>query len=262
MKIIELERVCQNCNNFFPASVDDITEFVICLNDEEFEPFIGELLENYNYACCQSLVDEKKFTGDREACSDFSQIEIVDSIEIDENSAFGKELISSIRSGNLNEKILEDLIVKEQLRNIDLKNLPVDQYYKKLKSPDPEERTTAISGLHGLIAFGNKEAFQKLFEYLKQLPPPETIEEVHIKIDMLRRLEYSDNRSLLIPVLIDELYDTPSNNTTRQWISAIFRFLEHSPYNEIHDSLIKMINDKRFSYRLKKKMKNIIYRQG
>jgi hypothetical protein len=39
----ELERVCFNCNHFFPASIQGPTEFGICLNDKEFEPFIDEL---------------------------------------------------------------------------------------------------------------------------------------------------------------------------------------------------------------------------
>ena len=202
----ELERVCFNCNNFFPASVDDITEFGICLNDEEFEPFIDELIDNYNYACCQALVDKKKFTGDREACPEFSEVEVGESIEIDENSEFGKKLISAIKSGNINKETLEDLIIEEQLRNIDLKTLPVDRYFEQLKSPKPGERNAAISSLGALIAGGNKEAFEVLCEYFKDLPPPKTIEEVH-------------------------------------------------------GPLMKMLKDKRFSYRLKKKMKDIMSRQ-
>lgn len=254
----ELERVCFNCNNFFPASMDDTTEFGICLNDKELEPFIDELIENYNYACCQALVDEKKFTGDSEACAEFSEIEEAESIEIDENSGFEKKLISAIKSGNINKEILEDLIIEEQLRNIDLKTLPVDRYSERLKSPKPEERKAAISSLGGLISSGNKEAFEVLFEYFKDLPPPNTIEEVHLKIDLLRKLEYRGPRSVLIPILISEIYDTPSNNTTRQWISAIFRSFEKSPYAEVRGPLLKMLKDKRFSYRLKKKMKDIL----
>ena len=254
----ELERVCQNCNYFFPESIDKISECGICLNDEEFEPFIDELLENYNYVCCQSLVDKKKFSGNREACLDFSEIEIDECIEIDEDSEFRSELLSLIKAGNSNKEALEDLLIKEQLRSMDLKTLPVDKYSERLKSPKPGERNAAISGLRGLIASGNEEAIKLLIEYLKQLPAPEAIEEVHFNIYILESLEYSDSRSLLIPILIDKLYNTPSNNTTRQWISAIFRFLEHSPYEKIANPLSKMLKGKIFSYRLKKKIKDII----
>jgi len=257
----EHERVCFNCNNFFPANMDDTTEFGICLNDKEFEPYIEELLDNYNYACCQALVDEKKFTGDCEACPEFSEIDVEGSIKIDENSEFGKKLISAINSGNLDKETVEDLIIEEQLRNIDLKTLPVDRYPEKLQSPKPEERNSAISSLGGLVSSGNKEAFKVLYEYFKDLPPPKTIEEVHFKIDLLRKLEYRGSMPILIPILISEIYDTPSNNTTRQWISAIFKSLENSLYEDVRGPLQKMLKDKMFSHRLKKKMKDILSRQ-
>jgi len=253
----ELERVCCNCNNFFPATMDDTTEFGICLNDKEFEPFIDELLDNYNYACCKALVEEKKFTGDSEACPEFSEVDATEFIEIDENSRFGKKLISTIKSGNMKEK-LDALIIEEQLRNIDLKTLPVDKYLDRLKGPDPQERNGAISSLSALITCGNEEAFEVLFEYFKKLPPPKKLEEVHFKIDLLQRLETRGAKAELIPLLISDLYETPSNNTTRQWIRAILRSLKKSPYEEVRSPLLKMLKDKRFSYRLKKKMKDIL----
>ena len=61
---------------------------------------------------------------------------------------------------------------------------------------------------------------------------------------------------------MEELYKTPSNNTTRQWISELFRFLENCPLEEVSEQLNKMIKDKRFSYRLKQKIKNILYRDN
>lgn len=254
----KLLRICLNCNHFFPATTSDITEFGICLNDEEFEPFIDELIENCNYSCCQTLVDEKKFDGNCETCSDYSEIDMDGCIEFDENSKFGRILCSAIESGNFSKEILEELIL-EKIKTIDFKTLPVDKYSDKLGSPKPEKRHAAIAGLGGLIAQGNKGAFKMLFEYLQQLPSPKTIEKVHFKIDILRRLEHSDSKLLLIPLLINELYNTPSNNTTRQWISAIFKFFQHCPYEEIRDPLTEMLSDKRFSYRLKKKMKDILY---
>jgi hypothetical protein len=113
----EFERVCFNCNNFFPTTMDDPTEFGICLNEKEFEPFIDELVDNYNYAPCQSLVDKKKFAGDSEACLEFSEIDESESFEIDEKSVLGKKIISAIKSGTIDKEMWEDLIIEEQLRN-------------------------------------------------------------------------------------------------------------------------------------------------
>ena len=79
----ELEAICLNCNSFFPANIGPI-EFGICLIDEAFEPFIDELLENPETASCQELIKSKQFSGEKEACSDFEEME--PGIEIDENS--------------------------------------------------------------------------------------------------------------------------------------------------------------------------------
>lgn len=233
----------------------EATEFGICLNDEEFEPFIEELLENSNYAPCQDLIDRKKFEGDREACEEFEEME---SIEIDDNTPLGRELSRLIRVGEFTPETFEEALLEEQIRNIDWTTMPVDQYEAQLKDPALENRRKAISSLGAMISLGNKEAFVVLFKSLKGLPPPETIEDVHFKKEILRHLDRSETREVLLPYLIDELYRISSNNTTRQWISDIFRFLEYSPIELVREPLEQMMKDKRFSYRLKQKMKNIL----
>lgn len=129
-------RICNNCNYFFPATMEEYTEFGICLNDKEFEPFLEELIDNSNYACCQSLVDRKKFIRDREACPDFSEIE--EGFEIDEDSEFARELRSLMKSGQLNRETFEELLIMEQIRKIDFTTLPVDKHAENLRDPDPK----------------------------------------------------------------------------------------------------------------------------
>ena len=73
----QLERICFNCNYFFPSRAE-ATEFGICLEDKDFEPYIDELLENLNYSCCQELIQEKEFPGDKDACNQFEEAEIID----------------------------------------------------------------------------------------------------------------------------------------------------------------------------------------
>lgn len=250
----KLEAICFNCNQFFPTSMDEPTEFGICLSDNAFEPFIDELLENPKTASCQELIHCKKFSGEQEACHDFEEIE--EGIEIDENSPLGVALSRLIETGELNRESFKAALLEEQIRNIDWKTIPVDQYVTQLNSSDPKEQQTAISGLSGLIALGNMEAFHELFIFFKQLPSPTTIAEVHFKIELLRHFNHSSTRTMLIPEY--ELYQTASNNTTRQWITEIFRFLESSPRGEIREPLEKMLRDKRFSHRLKKKMRKIL----
>ncbi|MBT4288609.1 MAG: hypothetical protein HOD92_14885 [Deltaproteobacteria bacterium] len=251
----KLERICFNCNQFFLISYSKPTEFGICISDQVFDPFIDELLKDPDSAPCQDLINLKKFTGEKEPCDEFEELE---EVEIDDNSPLGLELSRLGKTGNLDFETYKEVILEEKIRNIDWKTVPVEKYATQLKNSDPGEQKVAISNLCGLIVLGNNKAFKELSIYFKQLLPPKTIEEVHSRKELLRHLKLAKNRELLIPQLIDELYRTPSNNTTRQWISDIFQFLGDSPLEKIRAPLEKMLKDKRFSYRLKKKIKNIL----
>jgi len=247
----ELERICINCSLFLPAVKDELTEFGICLNDEAFEPYIDELLGKSNYDCCKDLIELKKFSGEREACPDF---DLGERIEIDDNSELGRAILSALKKGPLDPETFETLLLEEQIRRIDFKTLPIDRHVKNLKSPKPEERDAALTNLENLARAGNKAAFREVLDYLKQLPPLTTIEEVHFKLDMLEHLKRPEFRPLLTQLLLDELYNTPSNRTTRQWISAILEFLRGCSEEDVREPLEKMISEKRFSYKLKKKL--------
>jgi len=48
----ESDRVCFNCNYFFPAG-EEMTEYGICLEDNDFDPYIEDLLENFDFASCR-----------------------------------------------------------------------------------------------------------------------------------------------------------------------------------------------------------------
>lgn len=76
MKKEPLERVCFNCNYFFPSRTE-ASEYGICLEDKDFEPFIDELMENLNYSCCQELIQTKEFPGDQDACNKYDEAEII-----------------------------------------------------------------------------------------------------------------------------------------------------------------------------------------
>jgi len=253
----DLEAICFNCNQFLPISMDEPTEFGICLNDKVFEPFIDELLENPKTASCQDLITWKKFSGEKEACDNFEEVE---TIEIDDNSPLGIELSRLRKTDDLNIESFKMALLEEQIKNIDWKTMPVDKSVAQLKSSNLKEQNAAISNLAALIIHGNIDAFNELFIFFEQLPPPKTTKEVHFKMELLRHLTLSDKKIILIPHLIDELYRTASNNTTRQWISKIFQFLECVPRENVQEPLEKMLRDKRFSYRLKKKIKNILYK--
>ncbi len=251
----ELERICFNCNQFFPIIIREPTEFGICLNDNAFEPYIDELLENSNYASCQELIDSKKFSGGQKACDSFDAVECM---EIPMDGALERELLHAGKTGKFNLDSLKAAVLEDKISSIDWKNLSVDKHAAQLKSSDTSEQRAAISGLRALIVSGNMRASEELVNFFKQLPPPATIGEVHFKQELLRGMNDMNTRKLLLPPLIHELYRTPSNRTTRQWISDIFRFLEGYSFEELREPLEKMLIDRKFSHKLKAKIKYIM----
>lgn len=254
----ELESICFNCNYFFPDTMNEFTEFGICLNDPVFEPYIDELLKDPDTASCHQLIQDNKFSGECNICDDFEVIE--ERIEIDDDSSLGLVLSELKESGNLTSDAFQSAVLENQLKDMNLGSLPVDGYKANLFSSDSEKQKEAVLSLGALISNGNKKAFDLLFAFFKELPPPSTISEVHFKIDILKRLKYAESKNILIPILVNELYQTDSNNTTRQWITAIFKFLESCPREGVHEPLKNMLKDKKFSYRLKQKIKHILNR--
>lgn len=255
MESEELERICFNCSYFFPASEERMTEYGICLYDEAFEPFAEELLENCNYSSCKELIEEKRFHGDTKACKHFEESEM---IEIDDETHLGKELKKLEKSGKLDMEAIETAILYDKIDKIDWKTLPVDGYLAGLNSSDKSKQLKAVSSLAGLANLGNKKARNQLIKYFKNLPTPSTLAEVHFKMRVFDHVEYIKNKSDIVPLLINELYYIQSNNTTRQWIAKILKYLERCPADKVCGPLEKLLQKRKFSYRLKNKIQNTI----
>ncbi len=254
----ETEKTCFDCVDFFPTLIDGPTADGICLKDKEFEPFIDELLGKENYACCLELIKRKKFDGNRDACPAFEQAE-TESIEIDESTPFGRDLVAAVESGEFDKEKLQQLIFEEQIRRIDFKTLPVERYLEDLRSPVIKKRNGAIASLGALAIQGNEAAFRELLVFLEDLPQIETIDDVHLRLMILRHLERQEFRPLMTSYLLDQLEHVPSNNTTRQWISRILDFFKFVPLEYIQEPLEDMMRKGRFSYRLKQRVKELLY---
>ncbi|HYK87529.1 MAG TPA: hypothetical protein VE398_02080, partial [Acidobacteriota bacterium] len=116
----------------------------------------------------------------------------------------------------------------------------------------------AISSLGALIALGNPEAFEAVLRFLASLPPPTTLREVHLKSRILHQLSSVKHREAVVPYLMEELGRTKSDNTTRQWILEILQFLERCPLQVMREPLEQMLADGRFSFKLKRRVLNLI----
>jgi hypothetical protein len=85
------------------------------------------------------------------------------------------------------------------------------------------------------------------------------VEQTHFRVEILRQLGYTQSFRLeLAHLLVKDLFRTPSNNTTRGWYTAVFRFFESSPADIAEKALSPMLDSKQFSYRIKKRVKTIL----
>jgi hypothetical protein len=257
---LELARVCTNCNNCFPSE-PFASDFAICLNDPEFEPYLDEILEGQDFSRCQDLVRQKRFSWEQEACPDFDPIE-----SSDEGIPLSSELSSAIdqlaKDGHLTAETFQQAIYKDMLDKIDWANVPVEDNVENLNNAKTlKKRSAAVQSLGGLISLNNKAAFNALFSYLKDLPPPITVEQTHFRVEILRQLKHTHKfRKKLARLLVKDLFRTPSNNKTRGWYTAVFRFFEGSSVNIAKETLAPMLVSPQFSYRIKKRIKNILER--
>ena len=254
----ELERLCTNCNYSFPSEPYG-SDFAICLNDPEFEPYLDDLFDNQDFSRCQELVKQKRFPWDQEACPDFDPVDVTD-----EDIPLSPELSSAIeqlaRDGELTAETLELAILGDMVDKIDWANMPVEQYIERLNNADtPEAREEAVRDFGVLISHGNRVAYDALCGYLKDLPPPTTVEQTHFRIaifrEISRTLKYKGD---LAQLLVEDLFRTPSNNTTRSWYTIVFRFFKGMPLDIAEKALLPMLDSPQFSYRIKKRVKGIL----
>ena len=146
--------------------------------------------------------------------------------------------------------------------NIDWSKQPVNHYRNPLRSSCVNIQKDAISSLGGLVAMNNSEAFDLLFEYLMSLVPSQNTDTTNLMLDLLHNLHPYQNRKKLIEPLVDTLFQTESNNQTRQWYTAVFNFLENCEIEDAEKYLIKIKKSNHFSYRIKKKIDDIIERES
>ena len=118
---------------------------------------------------------------------------------------------------------------------------------------EEKEKNKAISALLYLMNFNNKNAFDIILSFYKNLPPVESIDDVHFRLKILDRFYYfniNKNCSIdLIEMLVGELYKMHSNNTTRQLFSSILEFLSNPrcEFDIVIDKLSWLLNNKKFS---------------
>ena len=253
----ELERLCGNCHAVHPAEPFQ-SDFAICLNDPELEPYLDDILERQDFSRCQDLVLRKRFAWDREVCDDFDP---VDDVGEEWSPELTAKVMKLAEDGDLTAETFQQAVLDDAFDRTDWSSAPIDGCVRKLKeSKTLDAREEALNPFGFFIAHRNKAAFDALCEYLRALPPAETLEDKALRIEILRQLqvnwEYQRELALL---LVEDLLRTASNNTTRGWYSEVLYFFERRCPPEIaEEALPPMLDSPHFSYRIKTRVRGIL----
>jgi len=236
-----LDRICFNCSSFFTDVNDLGGDFGVCVMDEAFEEYLDEIIENSDFSSCIDLYKEKSFDGNRDVCSDYAEIEIIEFEELE--------------NGNqMTEEEAEQYF--ESLRTQDVSNIAELLYSKE------KEKNKAISTLLNYIGFRNKNAFDIMLNYYRNMPLVESIDDVHFRLKILDGFYHfnanTNTNNDLIEMLIDELYKMHSNNTTRQLFSSILKFLSGCESDIVIDKLTWLLNNRKFSLRMEQNILSVI----
>ena len=260
----ELQRTCANCNYSHPAEPYE-SEFAICLKDPDLEPFLDDILARQDFSGCRGLVRRKRFDWEREACEHFDPMEDIGT-EIPDSP----ELIAELRrlgdAGKLTPETLQQAILTDAFDRIDWSQKPVDDYFDELrKTKTLASRRKVVRRFGFLIGQGNRAAFTGLCQYLRDLGPASTLDDKHLRIEILEQLRFARDASMeadLARLLVDDLFRTPSNNITRGWYTAVFNYFKRwCPPEIAEDALRRMLDSRHFSYRIRRRVQGILDRE-
>ncbi len=236
---------CANCACFFvEGHVVSEDSYGLCLQkpDDSLEPFMDDIVNGEIPEQCRELFEKYKIQG-KHSCENFEACEVEDNDEI---------------ADDLHNPMTKEEVLSLIIDNVDWSKQPVEQYKNALKSSCVESQKKAISSLGGLVANNNPAAFDMLFNYLMELVPSKNTDTTNLMVDVLRKLHPYQNRKKLIAPLVETLFNTPSNNQTRGWYTEVFKFLKLCNLEESEEYLMKIRESNLFSYRIKKKIDDIL----
>ena len=225
---MEFDKICQNCSSFFQDSNDSDTDLGVCLNDDVFEPFLDEIMENFDFSNCYDMYLKKRFDGGREACDQYEEPEIIEIPDGEDINAY-----------------IHIEIMKHQ---------NVDEIIKYFYDVDNEIVNKAISAISTYIHIGNKSAYEGLIKYYMGLNPAESLEDAYIRIKIVDILSSKESEKNTIDAYVNELARTPSNNTTRQLYTKILKRLSRCPLEMVQEPLLELLGKRKYSYKIKNRI--------
>ena len=240
-----IDGICKNCNNFIQSPDDLMSNLGICLMDDAFEPFMDEILENADFSRCYELYKNKCFSGEREACNEYEELEYLDILEQLEDQGCSIDDINAY------------------LNHINKKYDNVDEVIKYFYDTNSTVVNNAISYISEYIYLGNESAYEGLLKYYFGLGSAETLEDVSLRMKIIEillsyRLDSNEAKMNIINAIVNELERTPSNNTTRKLYTKLLDQLRRYSYDMIKGPLEDLLGKKKYSNKIKNRILDTI----
>lgn len=227
----ELEKICFNCSSFFmEVGVENLGA---CMDDEAFSPFVEEIYDSECFTCCYDLYMEKRYDGNREACSQYDEVEIIEISNDDDEELYAAKLVASFKNQN------------------------VDGMLAELYDSDRSRLNRIVETLQTYICFDNESAYQGLLHYYNQLPAAEELDDVHTRVRIVDVLMRRDDVDTLL-ALVNELKRSPSNNVTRQLYTKILEKLRRFPLELRSEPIQNLLSEKKFRPKIKKRIEELL----
>lgn len=227
---MEFDKICQNCSFFFQDDRDFATDMGVCVNDPAFEPFEDDIWENGDFSKCHDRYLSKRINGDCEPCGDYEEPEY---LEVDDDAT--------------------DLFVEKMNRQ------DFEEYCQHLHDHEGAKSENAMATLSLYIFRRNEEAYAVLRDYYRSLGPAVSLEDVQRRIRIIDVLASRGKEAEMVEVLVNELFRTQSNNTTRKLYTKILDRLSRYPEEIVQDPLLDLLDKKKYSARIKKRIQEVAW---
>jgi len=136
---------------------------------------------------------------------------------------------------------------------IDLSKILIDSVLRRTVIKDDKEFRDACSVLRAVYHAGREDA--GIYLYGLFIHNHENMARKEIIVNALTDVQTKESAYMLFK----ELTDIDSNNKTRGYINEILKCLSRYPIDLISDGFEALLKDRKWSYRMKNKFKEIIY---
>ena len=136
---------------------------------------------------------------------------------------------------------------------IDLSKIPIDSVLRRTVIKDDNEFRDACSVLRAVYHAGREDA--GIYLYGLFIHNNENMGRKELIVRALSDVQTKESAYMLFK----ELTDIDSNNKTRGYINEILKCLSRYPIDLISDGFEALLKDRKWSYRMKNKFKEIIY---